>query len=165
MSRCLGGRVLTLRSPTQTLPPVMVSRPEMSLSSVLLPQPEGPTSTINSPSSTVRLMSLRTGRLRSAEGFAWFAGFAWAVCSDAVELARVCFEEESPEKVLQIFSRTTFAKAMLRRKRAFGQKNRSVNLPVRRENGYSSRVSGGISVMRVSTITSLRPVVNRRSHG
>ena len=49
-SRSLGGRSLTTRPPMETVPPVMVSSPATMRSRVLLPQPEGPTSTMNSPS-------------------------------------------------------------------------------------------------------------------
>src|SRR5688572_25309568 len=50
MSRSLGWTLLTTRPPISISPPVMFSRPAIILSSVDLPQPEGPTSTANSPS-------------------------------------------------------------------------------------------------------------------
>ena len=53
MSRSFGGTLLTTRSPMRISPPVMFSRPAIMRSSVDLPQPEGPTSTTNSPSSMV----------------------------------------------------------------------------------------------------------------
>src|SRR4051812_19068582 len=50
MSRSLGGTLFTTRPPIFTSPPEISSRPATMRSSVLLPQPEGPTSTQNSPS-------------------------------------------------------------------------------------------------------------------
>src|SRR5579859_6424464 len=57
MSRSLGATSLTLRSPIYRLPSEMSSRPAIMRSAVLLPQPEGPTSTRNSRSWIVRLRS------------------------------------------------------------------------------------------------------------
>src|SRR5215831_9927927 len=57
MSRSLGGRSLTTRSPIEMVPEVICSRPAMDCSAVDFPQPEGPTSTMNSPSFTSRLRS------------------------------------------------------------------------------------------------------------
>src|SRR5205085_6929603 len=51
MSRSLGWTLLTTRSPIEMVPEVMFSRPASMRSKVDLPQPEGPTSTTNSPSS------------------------------------------------------------------------------------------------------------------
>ena len=51
MSRSPGARLLTTRSPMRIAPPVTLSRPAIIRSSVDLPQPDGPTSTANSPSS------------------------------------------------------------------------------------------------------------------
>src|SRR4051812_663774 len=50
ISRSFGGTLLTMRPPIFTSPPEISSRPATMRSSVLLPQPEGPTSTQNSPS-------------------------------------------------------------------------------------------------------------------
>ena len=50
MSRCLGGTLLTTRPPMAISPASISSSPAIMRSSVLLPQPEGPTSTVNSPS-------------------------------------------------------------------------------------------------------------------
>ncbi len=58
-------------------------------------------------------MLLRIGRLRFAGGLAELSGFALVARFEAGESGRVSFLEESPEKVLQMFSRTTFAKVML----------------------------------------------------
>src|SRR5450756_2571632 len=57
MSRSRGAMSLTTLSPMETVPDVMVSSPARMRSAVVLPQPEGPTSTTNSPSATTRLMS------------------------------------------------------------------------------------------------------------
>src|SRR5918912_859095 len=51
MSRSFGWTLLTTRSPIEIVPEVMFSRPASIRSNVDLPQPEGPTSTTNSPSS------------------------------------------------------------------------------------------------------------------
>ena len=59
--RCLAGRVLTIRPPISISPEVMSSSPAIMRSSVDFPQPEGPTSTTNSPSAMSREMSLSTG--------------------------------------------------------------------------------------------------------
>src|SRR5580658_4159035 len=61
MSRALGGRSLTRRPPIRISPPLSSSRPAISRSSVDLPQPEGPTSTTNSPAATDRSISCSTG--------------------------------------------------------------------------------------------------------
>ena len=45
--------------PSRTLPPLGSSRPAMMFISVLLPQPDGPTSTRNSPSPSEIEMSCR----------------------------------------------------------------------------------------------------------
>src|SRR6266446_5618516 len=52
MSRSFGATPLTTRSPIAIRPPEISSRPAIIRRSVDLPQPEGPTSTQNSPSST-----------------------------------------------------------------------------------------------------------------
>src|SRR5438477_13103888 len=51
MSRSLGWTLLTTRSPIEIVPEVMFSSPASIRSKVDLPQPDGPTSTTNSPSS------------------------------------------------------------------------------------------------------------------
>src|SRR5690348_3287168 len=56
MSRSLGSRRLTTRPAMSISPPVMGSSPATMRSSVDLPQPEGPTMTMNSPSATSRSM-------------------------------------------------------------------------------------------------------------
>ena len=52
MSRSLGGRSLTTRSPIVIVPELISSSPAIERSAVDLPQPDGPTSTMNSPSLT-----------------------------------------------------------------------------------------------------------------
>ena len=52
MSRLRGSSTVTSRSPMKMRPSVTSSIPAISFSSVDLPQPEGPTSTMNSPSRT-----------------------------------------------------------------------------------------------------------------
>ena len=49
--RSCGDRSLTTRSPMRSVPPLTVSSPASSRSSVDLPQPDGPTKTTSSPSS------------------------------------------------------------------------------------------------------------------
>ena len=50
MSRSAGSSWLTTRPPMAISPPVISSSPATMRSSVLLPQPRGPTMTMNSPS-------------------------------------------------------------------------------------------------------------------
>src|SRR5262252_3298342 len=63
MSRSLGGTRLTTLSPIAISPPLISSRPAIMRSSVDLPQPDGPTSTQNSPSA----MSTSTPRITCVE--------------------------------------------------------------------------------------------------
>src|SRR5213080_4408630 len=56
-SRSRGSRSVTSRSPIVIVPPEIVSRPASIRRSVVLPQPDGPTRTMNSPLSIVRLTS------------------------------------------------------------------------------------------------------------
>src|SRR5271166_4535182 len=60
MSRSFAGTSSTTRSPISTEPALARSSPAMMLSSVDLPQPEGPTSTVNSPFSISRSMPFST---------------------------------------------------------------------------------------------------------
>ena len=50
MSRSAGSTSLTTLPPIETVPLVMVSSPAIMRSSVDLPQPDGPSSTVNEPS-------------------------------------------------------------------------------------------------------------------
>src|SRR4051812_28877639 len=68
MSRLFGDRSLTTRSPIRTSPALMSSRPATMRSAVVLPQPDGPTNTMNSPSST-RRSSPRTAGVPSGYTF------------------------------------------------------------------------------------------------
>src|SRR5574341_1657324 len=63
MSRSLGGTSLTRRVPIHTSPLETSCRPAMQLSSVDLPQPEGPTITTNAPSGISRSTSRKTAWL------------------------------------------------------------------------------------------------------
>ncbi|MNU09820.1 hypothetical protein D3C72_2566080 [compost metagenome] len=54
MSRSFGSRSLTILPPMRISPAEISSRPAIILSSVDFPQPDGPTSTTNSPSLMVR---------------------------------------------------------------------------------------------------------------
>src|SRR6185295_15742855 len=70
MSRSLGATAFTTRLPMRTSPPEIFSRPAIMRSSVDLPQPDGPTSTQNSPSaietSTPCTTSVEPNDLRTA---------------------------------------------------------------------------------------------------
>src|SRR6476661_2731470 len=57
MSRSFGGTSLTTRSPIFSSPPEISSRPAIIRRLVVLPQPDGPTRTMNSPSLMARLRS------------------------------------------------------------------------------------------------------------
>src|SRR5690242_20420957 len=87
--RARGGMSFTIEPPIRMSPLVCFSRPQMMRRNVVLPQPEGPSSTMNSPSGTVRLMPftagtssnfLTTSRVRTADisqvAGAWRSGFA-----------------------------------------------------------------------------------------
>ncbi len=58
--RSAGASALTRRSAMKMSPEVGASSPAIMRKSVDLPQPDGPTSTTNSPSSTLRSMSAST---------------------------------------------------------------------------------------------------------
>ncbi len=60
MPRSLGSSQVTFLPLIQIWPSVMSRRPAMQLSSVDLPQPDGPSSTMNSPSAMSRLRWFRT---------------------------------------------------------------------------------------------------------
>src|SRR6185312_14603060 len=64
MSRSFGGRSLTTSPPIEIWPSVISSSPAIIRNVVLLPQPDGPTSTTNSLSGMSRLM-LRTASTSS----------------------------------------------------------------------------------------------------
>src|SRR4030095_4797416 len=58
MSRSFGGKSFTTRSPIEISPAVISSRPATMRRVVVLPQPDGPTKTMNSLSRVLRLTSL-----------------------------------------------------------------------------------------------------------
>src|SRR3984957_14659356 len=60
MSRAFGGRPVTPRPPISNWPAVMVSSPAIMLRVVVLPHPDGPTSTTNEPSAISRLSCVMT---------------------------------------------------------------------------------------------------------
>jgi hypothetical protein len=64
MSRSFGGTSLTTWPPIAISPPVMSSSPAIMRSVVLLPQPDGPTSTTNSLSADVEVDATDGQRLR-----------------------------------------------------------------------------------------------------
>jgi hypothetical protein len=61
MSRSFAGVSFTRRPPMESSPPEIDSRPAIIRSVVLLPQPDGPTSTMNSPSAISRSRSCTAG--------------------------------------------------------------------------------------------------------
>ncbi len=65
MSRSFAGTWFTARSPIRTTPSEISSSPATMRSAVVLPQPEGPTSTMNSPSATSKVIRF-TARVPSA---------------------------------------------------------------------------------------------------
>src|SRR3954467_389874 len=79
MSRSFGWTLLTTRSPIEIVPEVMFSNPASILSRVDLPQPEGPTSTTNAPSSIGTVTPCRTSNppndLRTS-----------LICTDAIHI-------------------------------------------------------------------------------
>ena len=54
MSRCAGRIDATFRPPSTTLPPSSASNPATTFSSVVLPEPLGPSRVSNSPGRTAR---------------------------------------------------------------------------------------------------------------
>src|ERR1700682_4427321 len=60
MSRFLGATSVTSRPLMRMPPEVTVSRPAIMRNAVVLPQPEGPSSTMNSPGATLSESSCRT---------------------------------------------------------------------------------------------------------
>src|SRR3984957_16742937 len=62
MPRLLGSRWVTSAPSISMMPASVSSRPAMAFSSVDLPQPDGPSSTVKSPASIGRLMFFRTCR-------------------------------------------------------------------------------------------------------
>ena len=102
MSRSFGGRLLTTRSPMRISPAVMFSSPAIIRSKVDLPQPDGPTSTTNSPSpiemstpwmTSVAPKALRTSRIateaiHSSQGAAAALRAYFSLAYSAVSMVR-----------------------------------------------------------------------------
>src|SRR5882724_11942122 len=63
MSRSLGSTPLTMRPSIATVPALTVSSPATMRNRVDLPQPDGPTTTTNSPSATAQLTPCTTSRV------------------------------------------------------------------------------------------------------
>src|SRR4029453_17111238 len=72
MSRWGGSKSVTSTPPIETVPSVTSSRPAIIRKSVDFPQPDGPTSTMNSPSATVSVTS-STARTPPANSFVTWA--------------------------------------------------------------------------------------------
>src|SRR5919197_5412158 len=77
MSRSFGGTSFTTSPPIRMSPSVMSSRPAIMRSVVVLPQPDGPTSTTNSLSAMSRSMP-RTA-CTSSYSFTTLRRFTWAI--------------------------------------------------------------------------------------
>src|SRR5690348_6659301 len=75
MPRSRGWSVVTSRSPMDSFPPVGISNPATQRRNVVLPLPDGPTNTANSPSSTRTLTS------SSARTTSWCARNSLTRCS------------------------------------------------------------------------------------
>src|SRR6185369_7519031 len=84
MSRSFGWTLLTTRSPIEIVPEVMFSRPASIRNKVDLPQPEGPTSTTNSPSSIGIDTPCRTSKLPNDLRTS-------RICTDDIELTPLIF--------------------------------------------------------------------------
>src|SRR4051812_6282994 len=92
MSRLFGVRSLTTRSPIRTTPPLMSSRPATIRSAVVLPQPDGPTNTMNSPS-TMSRSSRSTAVVPSGNCFETFSNVTLAMV-----LLLHCSADETPDE-------------------------------------------------------------------
>src|SRR6185369_15786139 len=80
MSRSPGGSVVTSRLAMWMVPAVGVSRPAIVRRVVVLPQPEGPRRTMNSPLATARLRAstaiVSPKRFSRAWSWIWVSGIA-----------------------------------------------------------------------------------------
>src|SRR3569623_1657668 len=94
MPRLDGARLLTISPSNDSVPPLMVSSPATSRSNVDLPQPEGPTNTMNSPDlmvrSTPRMTSTVPNDLRT-----------FLSCSSAIETYPLTPPAVRPEMILR----------------------------------------------------------------
>ena len=90
MSRSLGVRSLTTRSPIEIVPALISSSPAIMRSSVVLPHPEGPTRTVNSPSAISQAEVVhRHGSVAVA-----LAHVLDLDCGHAVRLLRGCLADQ-----------------------------------------------------------------------
>src|SRR6266404_6751110 len=80
MSRSFGATSVTSWSPMTTAPSVTSSRPPMQRRSVVFPQPDGPTRTMNSPSSIV-MSTPSTARTPFGNVFTTFRSAMPLICS------------------------------------------------------------------------------------
>src|SRR5262245_27987041 len=78
MSRWGGSKSVTSTPPIETVPSVTSSSPAIIRKSVDFPQPDGPTSTMNSPSATVSVTS-STARTPPANSFVPWSGSIAAI--------------------------------------------------------------------------------------
>src|SRR3954470_6807814 len=90
MSRSFGWTLLTTRSPIEIVPEVMFSRPASIRNKVDLPQPEGPTSTTNSPSSIGIDTPCKTSKLPNDLRTS-------RICTDDIELTPLIFRILAPQ--------------------------------------------------------------------
>src|SRR3990170_1336965 len=97
MSRWLGCNQVTSRWLSRILPPVTVSRPEIMRRVVVLPQPEGPSKTMNSPSWTVKSIGLTA--CSSANFFSTFWSSMVAISLSSVLFAD-CAEGDAAQQVV-----------------------------------------------------------------
>ena len=77
MSRSFGITVFTQRSPIQISPALGSSRPATMRMVVVLPQPDGPSRTRNSPSATVS--DCLATAVKLAHRFSTFLSTTWAI--------------------------------------------------------------------------------------
>src|SRR6476660_9069505 len=83
MSRSRDGTWLTTRSPIRTTPPEISSNPATIRRAVVLPEPDGPTRTMNSPSA----MS-RSSASTAASSFPGYTRVACRKCTSAIDHLR-----------------------------------------------------------------------------
>src|SRR4051794_36349754 len=91
MSRSRDGTWFTTRSPMRSRPLEISSRPATIRSAVVLPQPEGPTRTMNSPSSTSRFSEL-TAVVPSGYVFVTPSNVTPAIPSPPASVERVSYQ-------------------------------------------------------------------------
>src|SRR5215211_7985738 len=93
MSRSFGATSLTTRSPIRTSPALTASRPAAIRSEVVLPQPDGPTSTMSDPSATVR-SRFATATVPSSKTFVTPSNTISATTSPPLDQDRRVFEPD-----------------------------------------------------------------------